>query len=113
MGAIPIDMIDLFSWPSSIDIEPCETTGMQIVTGDSDLKVPGSVRTSSCFADLIGACSTAKSRKNPSIWVVVKNLAQLVCSKIVLSHDAFQELIGKKPERGSTRLGLRYFSATT
>lgn len=48
---------------------------------------------------------TSKSRAHPAcdpdkysgLWVVLKNRAQFLRSKIVLSHDALQMLIGQRP----------------
>ena len=112
--AIPIDVINLAGRPPAENVEPCQTMRFSLSASDFNTDVSEVIGVTSHFvgARAVGA-SAFKPSKHASFRIVMKAFAQIFRSKIGLSHKALQKLIGEKPERDSTRFGLRYFSVAS
>jgi hypothetical protein len=110
VGAISVYVVNNLCWPMSKDIEPCKP--VRPVAGainlDNDV---WSWQRASWVSSLGSAGPINQPSELACLRIVVDDIAQTLCSKIGLSHDAPQMLIGQRPAGvDSTFAGLAIFA---
>jgi hypothetical protein len=111
-----VDVIYFMFRPFARHVQPRQAMGVKtpgaIYTNENVPKVFANVPEFSAHGAIVkSGCCVWVSPKFPGFWVVAQTLAQTLCGKIGLSHDALLMLIGQRPASADNASGLRYFSA--
>ena len=93
---IAINVVDVMLRPLASHVEPCKPVPVGIIGIGSDVNVAVFGNASGLRASEISTHIHSPGEKS-RIRVVMQKLAQTLRSKIGLSHDALQKLIGQRP----------------
>jgi hypothetical protein len=98
---ITVDVVYRVFWPFSGHVQPnqsmYEITLMRYLR--PDVPANGTSIAYDKGRSRVGPPRPGFPRHNSSFWVVINKFAQTFCSKLRLSHDAPQMLIGERPAR--------------
>jgi hypothetical protein len=96
---IAVYVVNVFGRPRSVNVQPRQPMSFVRLACNNDVAISKFSKAASNSPNLV-TCTTAnssKARKSACIWVVVKQFAQALRSKIKLIHDALLMLIGQRP----------------
>lgn len=107
-----VDVVDFTIRPFAMNVKPCKPVKRVGLVINRGSKVPGSVSEPYFVAGFDCVDRTHSPSEKSSFWVVVENLAQAFCCKIVGAHAVapVKQWFGKRPASVSALCGSRYFS---
>lgn len=114
VGSFAINMVNAVAGPFAGHVKPCKAVCVIETGAKANLNITTHINRASAhvgFTPAHPAPGTWYPNKIPRLWVILEVVAQTLCGKIGLIHEAPFQRIGQRPVRVTSASGLRYFNA--